>query len=138
MPDPHAAPATMADSRTLTIGIVVGLAIALTFALIIRLVPAWVLVETGPRIALYVLLALAAVPTVLPLWALAARIGAEQRRLAWAAVGGAMLFDGLALGFVPQLYGQTGDAWAYTAAALIWAFATVVITELLVERRRAA
>ena len=46
-----------------------------------------------------------------------------------------MTFDGLAIGFIPQFYGQTGQALAWTASALIFAFATVVIAgQLMVGR----
>lgn len=121
--------------RTLSIGLVLGLLIALGFALVIRLVPESVLTDTGPRVAVYVVLALSAPTIVLPLRILARRLQAEPRRLVWATVGGSLLFDGAALGFVPDLYGQTGDAWAYTAAALLWAFAWIAITELVVEHR---
>ena len=45
---------------------------------------------------------------------------------AWAAAG-AMTFDGLAIGFIPGLYGQTGQALAWTAAALLFAFASLLV-----------
>ena len=115
---------------------VLGLVIAFGFALTIRLIPEWVLTDTGPRLATYVVLALSAPAIVLPLWALAPRITADPRWLAWAAISGSLLFDGAALGFVPDLYGQTGDAWAYTAAGLLWAFGWIAVTELFVEQRR--
>jgi len=137
MTDHDAARTSTADARTLAVGLVLGLLIAFGFALVIRLVPAWVLIETGPRVAAYVVLALSAPSIVLPLGALAPRIGVDPRRFTWAAISGSLLFDGTALGFVPDLYGQTGDAWAYTAAALLWAFGWIAVTELLVERWRA-
>ena len=61
---------------------------------------------------------------------------ADPRRLSWAAISGSLLFDGAALGFAPDLYGQTGDAWAYTAAGLLWAFGWIAVTELVVEQQR--
>jgi hypothetical protein len=130
------APQARTQDRTLIVGSVVGLVIAFTIALVISLVPSWVLTETGSRIVVYVLLAVTAPAFVLPLWALAPRAAMDPRRLTWAAIGGALLFDGAALGFLPGLYGQTGDAWAYTAAGLLWAFGWLVVTELLVEHRR--
>jgi hypothetical protein len=38
-----------------------------------------------------------------------------------------MTFDSLAIGFVPALYGQTGQALAWTASALLFAFVTAII-----------
>jgi hypothetical protein len=38
-----------------------------------------------------------------------------------------MTFDGLAIGVVPGLYGQTGDALAWAAAAVLFAFASLLI-----------
>jgi hypothetical protein len=122
--------------KTLGVGLVLGLLIALGFALIIRLVPESVLTGTGSRLAVYGVLALSAPTIVLPLWAVARRMAFDPPRFVWAAVSGSLLFDGAALGFVPGLYGQTGDAWAYTAAGLLWAFGWIAVTELVVEQRR--
>ncbi len=122
--------------RTLGVGLVLGLLIALGFALVIRLIPESWLTDVGSRVAVYVVLALSAPTIVLPLWALARRIEVDPRWLAWAAISGSLLFDGAALGFAPDLYGQTGDAWAYTAAGLLWAFGWIAVTELVVELRR--
>lgn len=129
--------ASLRPPRTLVIGVVLGLLIGLGFALVIRLVPEWVLTDIGPRIAVYVVLVLSAPAIVLPLWWSAPRIGADARLFSWAAISGSLLFDGAALGFVPDLYAKTGDAWAHTAAALLWAFGWIAVTELLVEQRRA-
>jgi hypothetical protein len=87
-------------------------------------------------VVIYVILAISAPTIVLPLWALAQRLAFDPRRLSWAAISGSLLFDGAALGFAPDLYGQTGDAWAYTAAGLLWAFGWIAATELVVEQRR--
>jgi drug/metabolite transporter (DMT)-like permease len=131
-----ASTSTRTDVRTLGLGFVLGLLIAVGFALVIRLVPESWLTDTGPRIAVYVVLALSAPTIVLPLWLLARRITVDPRGLTWAAIGGSLVFDGLALGFFPDLYGQTGDAWAHTAAGLLWAFGWIVVTELAVEQQR--
>jgi hypothetical protein len=119
------------------VGLVLGALIALGFALVIRLVPESWLTDAGPRVAIYVVLALSAPTIVLPLWALARRLAFDPRWLSWAAISGSLMFDGAALGFVPDLYGHTGDAWAYVAAGLLWAFGWIAATELVVEQRRA-
>jgi hypothetical protein len=122
--------------RAIGLGLVLGAGIAFAFALVISLFPAWVFTDVGPRVVLYLLVALSSPLLVLPLWSVGPRLGLDARTLAWATLGGAMLFDGTALAFVPGLYGQTGDAWAYTGAMLLWAFGWLVVTELIVERRR--
>jgi len=46
-----------------------------------------------------------------------------------------MTFDGLAIGFVPELYGQTGQALAWAASALLFAFASLIIAGQLMLGR---
>lgn len=133
---PPSSASTAQPDRALAVGLILGVAIAFGFALVISLIPGWVFVEVGPRVVLYLLVALSSPLLILPIWMLGARSGLQPRTLAWASLGGAMLFDGTALAFVPGLYGQTGDAWALTGTMLLWAFGWLVVTELLVERRR--
>lgn len=108
-------------------GFVVGALVALSFAIVISLLPESLFLQTPKRIAVYVACALAAPPTV---WFLqwVARIRRHDQRLlfTWAAAG-AMTFDGLAIGFIPGLYGQTGQALAWVASALIFAFASLIV-----------
>lgn len=108
-------------------GLLVGALVAFGFALLIRLLPASVFLTTQWRLLAYALCALAAPPTVLFLQWVARVRGLDQRAVfAWGAAG-AMTFDGLAIGFIPELYGQTGQALAWTASALIFAFAALLI-----------
>ena len=51
----------------------------------------------------------------------------DQRLMFTWAAAGAMTFDGLAIGFIPALYGQTGPALAWTASALLFAFASLIV-----------
>lgn len=115
------------DSSAAVTGIVVGAAVALSFALLISVLPATWFLQTPTRIAVYVAVALAAPPTVWFLQWVARMRHLDQRATFTWGVAGAMTFDGLAIGFIPQLYGQTGQALAWVASALIFAFATVVI-----------
>jgi hypothetical protein len=108
-------------------GFAVGAAVALAFAIIISLLPASLFLETPKRIAVYVVCALAAPPTVWFLQWVAKLRGHDQRLLFTWAAAGAMTFDGLAIGFASALYGQTGQALAWTASALIFAFASLVV-----------
>ena len=108
-------------------GVTVGAAIALGFAVIISLLPASLFLDTPKRIAVYVVCAVAAPPTVWFLqWIARVRHLDQWQLFGWAAAG-AMTFDGLAIGFASALYGQTGQALAWTASALIFAFASLLI-----------
>jgi Kef-type K+ transport system membrane component KefB len=101
--------------------------VALSFAVAISLVPAFIFVETPWRAVTFVAVALAAPPTVWVLqWIARMRRLDERRVFTWAAAG-AMAFDGLAIGFIPALYGQTGQALAWTASALLFAFASLIV-----------
>lgn len=116
-------------------GFVVGALIALGFALLIRLVPDSAFLETPWRVVVFVVVALAAPPTVWSLQAIA-RVRASDERLMFTwAVAGAMSFDGLAIGFIPDLYGHSGQALAWVAAALLFAFASLVVAGQLMLGR---
>ena len=122
-------------SKAAGIGIGVGAVVALAFAIVISLLPAWLFLETSWRVLVYVVVAAAAPPTV---WFLQwiARLSRQDERLvfAWGAIG-AMTFDGLAIGFVPGLYGQTGDALAWAASSLLFAFASLLVAGQLMLGR---
>ncbi len=109
------------------IGFIAGALVAFVFAIVISLVPAFLFLETPWRIAVFALCALAAPPTVSFLqWIADLRHNDQRTVFVWGAAG-AMTFDGLAIGFVPALYGQTGSALASAAAALLFAFASLII-----------
>lgn len=119
-------------------GLVVGALVALGFALLISLLPEWLFLQTPWRVAVYALCAAAAPPTVLFLQWIARMRGLDQRQVfAWG-VAGAMIFDGLAIGFAPHLYGQTGQALAWTASALIFAYASLLIAGQIMLGRTAS
>jgi predicted permease len=123
-------------TRGFGFGTGLGLALGLGFALVIRLVPEWVFLETVPRGVLYGAQVVAA-PTFVWItrWLARLRDSAPQTVLT-GAVAGALAFDGLALGFWPELYGQQGLALAYVASTLLWAFAWIVIAGQLMNRAR--
>jgi len=115
------------NSGAVVTGLVVGALVALSFAILISLLPAWVVLDTRWRVVTYIVVALAAPPTVWFLQAIARWRHLDQREtFIWGAAG-AMTFDGLAIGFLPELYGQTGQALAWVASALIFAFASLII-----------
>lgn len=122
---PSAAPVT---------GFVVGALVALAFAGVIGLLPAFLFLETSWRGVLFVVCALAAPPTVWFLQWVSGMGGLDERLVFIWAAAGAMTFDGLAIGFVPELYGQTGQALAWAAAALLFAFASLIIAGQLMLR----
>ena len=108
-------------------GLVVGALVALGFAILISLLPESVVLETRWRVATYIAVALAAPPTVWFLqWVARVRHLDQRETFIWGAAG-AMTFDGTAIGFIPQLYGQTGQALAWVASALIFAFASLLV-----------
>jgi uncharacterized membrane protein len=115
------------------IGFVVGAAVALGFAVVISLLPASVFLETGWRAVAYLVVALAAPPTVWFLQWVAKVARRDSATVVTWGILGAITFDGLAIGFVPGLYGQTGDALAWAASTLLFAFATVLIAAQLMH-----
>jgi len=120
-------------------GLVVGALVALGFAIVISLLPASIFLETRWRVVTYLVCALAAPPTVWFLqWVARLRHLDQRETFIWGAAG-AMTFDGLAIGFIPQLYGQTGQALAWTASALIFAFTSLLVAgQLMLEQRASA
>ena len=119
-------------------GFVVGAFVALGFAILISLLPESVVLETRWRVATYIAVALAAPPTVWFLqWVARLRHLDQRETFIWGAAG-AMTFDGLAIGFIPQLYGQTGQALAWTASALIFAFTSLLVAGQLMLGQRAS
>lgn len=122
-------------SKWCATGFVVGVLVALGFALVIRLIPESVLLDAPRRAVLFFVCALAAPPTVWFLqWVAQIRDLDERLVFTWGAAG-AMTFDGLAIGFVPSLYGQSGQALAMAAAGLLFAFAALVIAGQLMLGR---
>ena len=122
-------------ATTTVTGLVVGALVALGFAVIISLLPDTLFLEGQWRAVAYLAGALAAPPTVWFLqWIARVRHLDQRGTFIWAAAG-AMLFDGLAIGFLPRLYGHTGQALAWVASALIFAFASLIIAgQLMLDR----
>ena len=126
------------NSGAAVTGLVVGALVALGFAILISLLPESMVLETRWRVVTYIAVALAAPPTVWFLqWVARVRHLDQRETFIWGAAG-AMTFDGLAIGFVPQLYGQTGQALAWVASALIFAFASLLIAGQVMLGRRAS
>jgi len=108
-------------------GFVVGALVALSFAVVISLLPDSLFLGTPQRVIVYIVCALAAPPTVWFLqWVARLRHFDQRETFLWGAAG-AMTFDGLAIGFIPQLYGHSGQALAWVASALIFAFASLIV-----------
>lgn len=107
-------------------GLILGIVIAALFAFAMRFVPADWLLNPMKRALLYS----AQIPAALlfiPIGKAFGRLLSEspQRILLLACVG-ALAFDGLMLGFWPQLYGHELQATSQIAALLLWAFAWIV------------
>jgi hypothetical protein len=118
-------------------GFVLGLVVALVFAVVIRYVPASWLLDPLSRAILYAVQVPAGLLFV-PVASAVARTGANSARhvLLWACCG-ALAFDGLVLGFWPSLYGHEGAAQTVVATLLLWAFAWIVAAAMLATPDRA-
>ena len=124
--------------RDLGIGLPLGLAIGLGFALVIGTIPDAAFAETGWRVLLYAAQVPAGLVFVGVFHLLARWLRADRHRLLIAAAAGAMAFDGTAIGFFPEVYGQPAESMAWVASTLLWAFAWIVIAELVVQARAIA
>ncbi len=112
-------------------GLILGVAIAFVFAVVIRFIPADWFVNTVYRAILFAVQVPSALAFI-PVAAVVARLRGESPRqvLLWACCG-ALAFDGLVLGFWPALYGQEGAALTAVATLLLWAFAWIVAAALI-------
>ena len=128
---------TQRESAPAMTGLFIGVLIALGFALLIGLLPESLFLQAHWRVVIYVVCAGAAPPTVLFVQWIARSRGLDQRAVFTWAAAGAMTFDGLAIGFAPFLYGQTGQALAWTASALIFAFASLLVAGQIMLGNRA-
>lgn len=122
--------------RDLGLGIPVGVVAALGFAFVIGLIPDAAFSDTGWRVFLYAVQVPAGPILVLLIAALAGLLRADRHRFVVAVVGGALVFDGLAVGFFPGVYGQPAESAVWVGSTLLWAFAWIVIAELVIDARR--
>jgi hypothetical protein len=116
-------------------GLGLGVVLALAFALVIAQLPEQWFVDTGPRAVLYAAQVVAAPAFVLVARAVGRVVSAPSRTVLLWAVAGALAVDGLAIGFWPSVYGQTGDALTWVAATLLWAFAWIVAAGMVMTRQ---
>lgn len=124
--------------RDIALGIPLGVVGALGFAFVIGLIPDAAFTNTGWRIVLYAVQVPAGPVLVLLISALAGLLAADRHRFVLAVVGGALVFDGLAVGFFPGVYGQPAESAVWVGSTLLWAFAWIVIAELVIDARRRA
>jgi hypothetical protein len=122
--------------RDAGLGIPIGVVAALGFAFIIGLIPDAAFSETGWRIVLYAAQVPAGPVLVLAIAALAGVLSCDRHRFVLAVVAGALVFDGLAVGFLPGVYGQPAESAVWVGSTLLWAFAWIVIAELVIDARR--
>ena len=109
-------------------GFGVGIVVAAIFAVIISLIPAGVFTDPVGYLVLLVVVFIAGPPTVWMLRAVAGTRGVEPVSAVVGGMTGALLFDGLALSYIPGLYGQTGEALTAVATMLLVAFAAIGIS----------
>jgi hypothetical protein len=123
--------------RDSALGIPLGVVGALGFAFVIGLIPDAAFSDSGWRVVLYAVQVPAGPVIVLAIAALAGVLKADRHRFVVSVVGGALIFDGLAVGFFPGVYGQPAESAVWVGSTLLWAFAWIVIAELVFEARRA-
>jgi hypothetical protein len=109
-------------------GFAVGIVVAAVFAVIISLIPGGVFTDPVGYVVLLVVVFVAGPPTVWMLRAVGANRGVEPVSTVVGGMSGALLFDGLALSYIPGLYGQTGEALTAVATMLLVAFAAIGIS----------
>ena len=98
-----------------------GVAVAFVVAVLIARIPPDLLVAGSLGLAcLYVLTAGSGVVAVVVTYRRFHLRGEELRRRVNAALCGALLFDGVMIGFAPELYGHRGEPLAMAAAGLLW------------------
>jgi hypothetical protein len=106
---------------------VLGALVALCFALVIRVVPESLFEPKSWGLALAYVIGIVAGPPSVWLVHQVTRPAVEQRFAAlFAAMLGAMTFDGIAIGFFPSLYGQ--DEMGSVGAFLLVAFVALGVS----------
>lgn len=122
--------------KAVVVGLVIGLVGAAGFAVAISFFPESWFTETSQRAVLYAVQVPAGALFVLLARAAGRGIGVDDRTVFQGLVAGALLFDGLFIGFWPAVYGQEGFALTMTASTLLWAFAWIVIAGLVMNHPR--
>jgi hypothetical protein len=121
--------------KAAVVGFMIGLGGAAAFAVAISFFPTSWFTETSQRAVLYAVQVPAGALFVLLARAAGRAINVDDRTLFQGLVAGALLFDGLFIGFWPAIYGQEGFALTMTAAVLLWAFAWIVIAGVVMNHR---
>jgi len=114
-------------------GFAVGVAVAAIFAVIISLIPSGVFTDPVGYLALLVVVFIVGPPTVWMLRAVAGNREVDPVSTVVGGMTGALLFDGLALSYIPGLYGQTGEALTAVATMVLVAFAAIGISAFLMR-----
>ena len=118
-------------SRHFAAGILSGVASAIGFARFIAVLPAFLLLETIPLLGLHVFGAVCGLIIVETIAKLLQSRGPDAVMFYLAFAAGATLFDGTALVFLPDVYGQTDLALTHAAAALLFGVGTFSIVAIL-------
>lgn len=100
-----------------------GALLAFVFALLLHLVPAWVLLSTGPLLCLHVVGFLVGILSVEILARVLGNRNIDALLSVLAMLAGAGLFDGLAIVFWPSLYGHSNSSEALLRCATVILFA---------------
>lgn len=113
----------------------VGALFAAAFAALLRVFPEDMYLDTGKRVLLFVLAAVAAPPTVFVVRWLARIMNGDQTRFLYVANTGAITFDSIVTGFAPQVYGHQGPAAHVVLSVVIFGLTSIFVFDQFVPAR---
>lgn len=115
--------------------LLIGVVTAIAFAGVLRLFPEEMFLDTGKRIVMFALAALAAPPTVFAVRRLARPFSQAPGPFLYAANTGAVAFDGIATGFAPQVYGHQGPASHVVLAVIVFGLFSILLVDQIIPAR---
>lgn len=115
---------------------VVGAVFAAAFAALLRVFPEDMYLDTGKRVLLFVLAAVAAPPTVFLVRWLAKVMNQDQTRFLYVANTGAITFDSIVTGFAPQVYGHQGPAAHVVLSVVVFGLVSIFLFDQFIPARQ--
>jgi hypothetical protein len=116
------------------VGMAFGVVIALLFAIVISAIPQFLFKEKPWLILLYITQIPSGLLFVLITNKLAQINNESPKNVLLWAIFGALLFDGLALGFFPGIYGHSQEVTALVASLLLWSFGWILFYALVLSK----
>ncbi len=123
------------SARQITIAVILGMILWYLAAVLARTLGAMGAFEGANRMILYMALVPASVPSVILIWK-GAGLDRSQIGLGMAiATTAAMFLDGIALAWLPSLYGDSAAQTAASGAVILWGAAVGQCIAFLFNRR---